>query len=126
MITRSLPPHRALVGLLGLAISVGTSHAQQAGLPATIDGKPPEIQYPATPLKFILQDYETVSGKMIVRDMTAIDQAITIETVHAPANNAAWLDFMERSLCLNGIALIPAGENTGPDPRFSPTRSLGL
>lgn len=98
-----------LVGLLGLSIGAGSLLAQD--LPATIDGKPPEIQYLNTPLKFILQDFEVVSGKMIVRDTTALDIPVTIETVHSPATNADWLDFMERSLLLNGVALIPAGDN---------------
>ena len=109
MFTRSRSLRVPLLGLLGLSIGAGSLLAQD--LPATIDGKPPEIQYPQTPLKFILQDFETVSGKMIVRDITALDIPITIETVHAPATNAEWLDFMERSLLLNGIALIPTTDN---------------
>ena len=109
MFTRSRSLRVPLLGLLGLSIGAGSLLAQD--LPATIDGKPPEIQYPQTPLNFILQDFETVSGKMIVRDVTALDIPITIETVHAPATNAEWLDFMERSLLLNGIALIPTTDN---------------
>ncbi|MDB2347728.1 hypothetical protein N9V84_07520 [Verrucomicrobiales bacterium] len=109
MFTRSRSLTVPLLGLLSLSIGAGSLLAQD--LPATIDGKPPEIQYPQTPLKFILQDFETVSGKMIVRDITALDIPITIETVHAPATNAEWLDFMERSLLLNGIALIPTTDN---------------
>ena len=109
MLTRRRSLRAPIVGLLGLSLGASSLLAQD--LPPTIDGKPPEIQYPQTPLKFILQDYETVSGKMIVRDITALDIPVTIETVHSPATNAEWLDFMERSLLLNGIALIPAGDN---------------
>ncbi|MDC0504214.1 hypothetical protein OAN94_08035, partial [Verrucomicrobiales bacterium] len=71
MFTRSRSLTVPLLGLLSLSIGAGSLLAQD--LPATIDGKPPEIQYPQTPLKFILQDFETVSGKMIVRDITALD-----------------------------------------------------
>ena len=98
-----------VLGLISLLLGANSLLAQN--LPATVDGKPPEIQYPQTPLRFILQDYETISGKMIVKDQAALDLPITIETVHSVATNAEWLDFVERSLLLNGIALVPAGEN---------------
>lgn len=106
---RSLPI--TAMGLVCLSLGVGSTLAQN-NLPATVnDGSPPEVQYPQTPLRFILQDYETVSGKRIVKDNQALDLPITIETVHNLTTNEEWLDFVERSLLLNGIALIPAGEN---------------
>ncbi len=103
--------HLPTIALVCLSIGAGSFAQAQGNLPATADGTPPEIQYPATPLRFILQDYETVSGKMIVKDNQALDLQISIETVHEVATNEEWLDFIERSLLINGIALIPAGEN---------------
>ncbi len=107
------PKRSRLLPVLGmLCVPLGMTGLQAQNLPATVNnGAPPEVQYPQTPLRFILQDYETVSGKMIIKDNQALDLPISIETVHSIPTNEEWMDFIERSLLLNGIALIPAGEN---------------
>ncbi len=106
---RTTPTMRVLGAATFLCLSALTLPAQN--VPPTADGTPPEIQYPNTPLRFILQDYETVSGKLIIKDQTILDGFVTIETVHPVRTNAEWLDFIERSLLLNGIALVPVSDN---------------
>ena len=98
------------LGLVSVTSPVLTLDAQN--VPASADtGPPPEIQYPQTPLRFILQDYETVSGLKIVKDQTILDLPISIETVHPIADKAEWLDFMERAMLMNGIALVPVSRD---------------
>lgn len=69
------------------------------------------ISFPNIPLPVILAEYENLTGKLIVRDSAVLGASLSIETQKelTPAEAA---QFIEKSLLLNGYALIPNGKDT--------------
>ncbi len=69
------------------------------------------IQWPNFPLSRILVYYETMTGTNVIQDAAIQTATLTIQTTKKmPKDEAA--RFIEKSLLLNGFALIPAGEDT--------------
>ena len=68
-----------------------------------------ELQFPNTPLPEILLLYEQLTGKKIIRDTNAEAATITIETTGKMTKEDA-IEFMEKTLLLNGYAFVASGE----------------
>lgn len=69
-----------------------------------------DIQWVNFPMPQILLEYEKLTGKKIVRDINIEAVSFTIETTGQLPKDKA-IEFIEKSLLLNGYAFIPAGEN---------------
>ncbi len=99
----------------------------QAGVPAASPVPPPppnvttptpeggdeemvDIQWVNFPMPQILLEYERLTGKKIVRDINVESVSFSIETTGQLPKTKA-VEFIEKSLLLNGYAFIPAGEN---------------
>ncbi len=68
-----------------------------------------DIQWVNFPMPQILLEYERLTGMKIVRDINAESASMTIETTGELPKDKA-IEFIEKSLLLNGYAFIPAGE----------------
>ncbi len=85
---------------------------QQAAAPAEVidDGEMVEVVFQAAPLPSILDKYSDWTGKKIIRDMNVEAVTFTIDS-HGALPKRKAIDFLERSLLLNGYGFIPAGED---------------
>ncbi len=102
------------------ALFLGLALALVSLKPATCQEAPPlpegedelvGIQWPNFPLSRILVYYETMTGTNVIQDAAIQTATLTIQTTKKmPKDEAA--RFIEKSLLLNGFALIPAGEDT--------------
>lgn len=74
------------------------------------DGNPDEIelQYVNVPLPEILLGYEELTGKKIIRDVNTEGMQMTIETT-GKLPKAEAIEFMEKTLLLNGYAFVASG-----------------
>jgi len=74
-------------------------------------------------VSFALRKYQSLTGKKIIVDTAAASQNISIDTGGRmkPAQTA---DFIEKSLLLNGFALVPSGPDTLKLIAFSPAKQL--
>ena len=81
-----------------------TSFAQEEETPSV------ELQYPNNPLSEILRDYEDLTGKKIIKDVNALGATISVETTGKLTRTDA-VEFIEKTLLLNGYAFVPSGEN---------------
>ncbi|MEM7387189.1 MAG: hypothetical protein AAF514_19800, partial [Verrucomicrobiota bacterium] len=117
MLTRCLPALAA--GLVCLTLA-GPLQAQD-------DGRTYEIQFPATELRLVLNMYEEVTGKMLIKDQAILEVPVTIET-SKKLNRQEWIDYMESALLLNGVALVPAGNNVMKVVNYAnkPVQNLGV
>lgn len=77
--------------------------------PAVDDDGMVELQFPNTPLPEILLMYEQLTGKKIIRDINAEGASVSIETT-GKMEKADAIEFMEKTLMLNGYAFVPSGE----------------
>lgn len=68
------------------------------------------ISFPNMPLPVILGEYEQLTGFRIVKDNAVLGASLSIETQQELTPNEA-AEFIEKSLLLNGYALIPNGKN---------------
>ena len=68
-----------------------------------------DLQFPNTPLPEILLLYEQLTGKKIIRDINVEGASMTIETT-GKMPKAEAIEFIEKSLLLNGYAFVPSGE----------------
>ncbi len=87
--------------------------ASQAGQSA--DGSPDdnemvEVVFQAAPLPGILDKYADWTGKKIIRDQNVEAVTFTIDS-HGTLPKKKAIDFLERSLLLNGYGFIPAGDD---------------
>ena len=69
------------------------------------------ISFPNMALPIILGEYEQLTGKRIVRDNAVLGATLSIET-QQELTEAEAAEFIEKSLLLNGFALIPNGRDT--------------
>ncbi len=69
------------------------------------------VSFPNTPLALILNEYEKWSGQRIIRDNAILGATVSIETIHKLTRQEAAV-FVEKSLLLNGYALVPSGPDT--------------
>ncbi len=69
------------------------------------------VQFPQSPLPDILLWYEDETGKKIIRDINVEQVTITIDTTGQLPRSKA-IEYVERSLLLNGYAFIPVDEYT--------------
>lgn len=67
------------------------------------------IQFPNTPLSTILLLYEDLTGLKIIRDATAEQATVSIETTGELPKEKA-ISYIEKSLLLNGYSFVPSGE----------------
>lgn len=87
-----------------------------AGQPATSadgsidDNEMVEVVFQAAPLPSILDKYADWTGKKIIRDQNVEAVTFTIDS-HGTLPKKKAIDFLERSLLLNGYGFIPAGED---------------
>ena len=68
-----------------------------------------DLQFPNTPLPEILFLYEQLTGKKIIRDINVEGASMTIETT-GKMPKAEAIEFIEKSLLLNGYAFVPSGD----------------
>jgi general secretion pathway protein D len=80
-------------------------HAQQAA-----DGEAFGVSFPNTDLTIILSEYEVRAKKRIIRDSAIQGATLTIESNGPFETLAQSLDFIEKSLLLNGFALVPTND----------------
>jgi general secretion pathway protein D len=83
------------------------SDPQQNDAPS--DEEMVDIQWVNFPMPQILLEYERLTGMKIVRDINTESASITIETTGELPKDKA-IEFIEKSLLLNGYAFIPAGD----------------
>ncbi|HUF62813.1 MAG TPA: secretin N-terminal domain-containing protein [Verrucomicrobiales bacterium] len=96
--------------------------AQEETVPADDDALDYEVQYPSTELRLVLNDYEEVTGTKLIKAQEILAVEVTIET-SKKMTKTEWIDYVERSLLLNGVALVPAGPGTMKAVRFE-TKSV--
>lgn len=68
-----------------------------------------DLQFPNTPLPEILLLYEQLTGKKIIRDQNVESAMVTIETTGRMPKAEA-IEFIEKSLLLNGYAFTESGD----------------
>jgi type II secretion system protein D len=83
--------------------------AADPSTPATADDEEIELQYVNVPMPQILLLYEDLTGKKVIRDINVEAVTFTIETT-GKLPKAKAIDYIEKSLLLNGYGFIPAGE----------------
>ena len=67
------------------------------------------VQFPSAPVREVMDAYQQLTGKRIIRD-PAIEQAtVSIETPGLLTKEEA-IDFIEKSLLISGYAIVPSGE----------------
>lgn len=76
--------------------------------PAAPKGYP--VHYPNFPLGQLLEDYQEMTGKRVIRDPHIENAVITIETSGTLSKEEA-IEFIEKSLLFSGYAFVPSGEN---------------
>ncbi|MEO0378610.1 MAG: secretin N-terminal domain-containing protein, partial [Cyanobacteria bacterium P01_A01_bin.17] len=76
------------------------------------------------PIPLILNEYEELTGKRIVRDNAVLGGSLSIETTRKLTRKEA-ARFIEQSFLLNGFAFIPAGDDTLKIIAFSGGRNPG-
>ncbi|MCE9518559.1 MAG: hypothetical protein K8R87_03180 [Verrucomicrobia bacterium] len=72
--------------------------------------KPVSVHYPNMPLGQVLEDYQEMTGKRIIRDPHIENAVVTIETNGQLTKEEA-IEFIEKSLLFSGYAFVPSGEN---------------
>lgn len=103
----------ALALLLAAATPAFTQTAPPAPIPAggvkqASKGYP--VHYPNMPLSQVLEDYQEMTGKRIIRDPHIENAVVTIETNGQLTKEEA-IEFIEKSLLFSGYAFVPSGEN---------------
>ncbi|CAN5766055.1 N/A [soil metagenome] len=68
------------------------------------------LQFPNTPIREVLEVYQQLTGKRIIRDPKIEQATVSIET-SGELTKADAIIFMEKSLLLAGYAVVPSGEN---------------
>ncbi|MEM7013593.1 MAG: secretin N-terminal domain-containing protein [Verrucomicrobiota bacterium] len=66
------------------------------------------INFPNMPIPVILNEYERLTGKRVIRDASVLGASLNLETTH-PLTKEEAARFLEKSLLLNGFALLPSG-----------------
>lgn len=96
--------------------STAAKPAGAAGSATTPSGSSPatgkdevDLQFPNTPLPEILLLYEQLTGKKIIRDQNVEGATVTIETT-GKMPKADAIEFIEKSLLLNGYAFSESGD----------------
>jgi len=69
----------------------------------------PILSMPASPLGDVLERYQQLIGKDIIRDPHLENAVVSIETSR-PMKRAEAIEFIEKSLLLAGYAVVPSGE----------------
>ncbi len=64
------------------------------------------VQFPNNPIPVILLEYERLTNKRIIRDVSIQDKRISIQT-SGPLTRQEAAEFIEQSLLLNGYAFVP-------------------
>ena len=93
--------------LLAIFAFFGTLSNAQQRIPGANDLV--TIQFPNTPLPFILIEFEKLTGKRIVRDTGLETATLTIETSR-PMTKSEAAEFIRKSLLLNGFVLIQTND----------------
>ena len=77
------------------------------------NGEPRDItvSFPNFSVAEILNIYEQWTGKRIIRDVSILGAEVSIETTHQLSKSEA-AQLVEKTLLLNGYALVPSGEDT--------------
>lgn len=97
------------------ALLASPLHAQDSSGPQVVTRAQPvdtaNISFPNAPVGDVLSFYERLTGKRIIRDNNLASLTVTIYSNErvSPEQAAA---FVEAALLLNGVALVPSGENT--------------
>ncbi|MEI6481734.1 MAG: secretin N-terminal domain-containing protein, partial [Candidatus Saccharibacteria bacterium] len=68
------------------------------------------VDYPNVPMRIVLEDYQEMTGKRVIRDPHIENATVTIETSGRLSKELA-IEFIEKSLLLSGFAFVPSGEN---------------
>jgi type II secretion system protein D len=68
------------------------------------------VQFPNSPINEVLEAYQQLTGKRIIRDPRLENASVTIETSGELPKDEA-IEFIEKSLLLSGYAIVPSGEN---------------
>src|SRR5437762_2341532 len=68
------------------------------------------VQFPNAPVRDVMDAYQKLTGKRVIRDPAVEQATVTIETPGMLTKNEA-VDFIEKSLLIAGYAIVPSGEN---------------
>jgi general secretion pathway protein D len=113
---------RSSILLLALALSGAPSFAPAQttppvppvllppAAPKPVAAKGYAVHYPNMPLGQVLEDYQDLTGKRIIRDPHVENAVVTIETNGQLSKEEA-IEFIEKSLLFSGYAFVPSGEN---------------
>jgi general secretion pathway protein D len=102
-------------GIASVAAAGLIALSSQAQEPRVVTKQQPvdtaNISFPNAPVGDVLSFYERLTGKRIIRDNNLANLNVTIYSNEAvePEKAAA---FVEAALLLNGVALVPSGDNT--------------
>ena len=99
---------RTLLSILFLLVAVYPGHAQQ---PASND-MVPELQIPSGDINTLLDLYEKISGKVMIRDANIVAVPNIRLVVNQPIPKAEALRLLESVLMLNGYSLVPSEDNS--------------
>lgn len=97
-----------IVAGLGFATGATGAALQEPVSPAGSDDY--IFQLVDQPLVYVLQEYERLSGMPVIIDVGLEGVSMTIDRAEPMSRDEA-LEFLEKSLLLNGVALIPSGPN---------------
>jgi len=85
--------------------------AAAAPAPAVKNGGNITLQFPpGTPLNEVLEFYQQLAGKRLIRDARSENATVGVETPGQLTREDA-MDFIEKTLLFNGYALVPAGKD---------------
>lgn len=97
--------------LCAFALLLGTFQlATHAQVPTPPANDRIALQFPNTPIREVLEVYQQLTGKRIIRDPKIEQATVSIET-SGELTKADAIIFMEKSLLLAGYAVVPSGEN---------------
>ncbi len=101
----NVPPPGAVPGARPAgAMAAGATSTENAGN----EEEGYSLQFPNTPLPEILLLYEELTGKKLIRDINVEGATITIDTT-GKLPKADAIEYIEKSLLLNGYAFVPSG-----------------
>lgn len=96
-----------LAALFGLtSLQAQDNATDQSGTTPTVD-----VQLPNTPIPVILLEYERFTGKRVIRDASIQDKTLSVLTSGKLTYEEA-AEFIEKSLLLNGYAIVPTEDPT--------------
>ena len=101
---------KCLGGLVCLGVCLGVAMPGFSQEEAA-EEEPVVIQWPNFPLPQIILNYEAITGLNVIQDAAIQTATLSIQTTKPMIRTEA-AQFIEKSLLLNGFAIVPAGSGT--------------